>query len=101
MARKRNPDNIHVANLHGQALRHAELRTPTNEAIADLTMLAAGRSDLLAEAAATILGGYLAAPGTKHPKVMTAAALLIEAGADPDLVVGMTDAVRDRMERLG
>ena len=58
--------------------------------------MAGGRADLLAAAAGTILGGYLARPGMSHPQTVYAVALLVLAGADVDLIVEHVDRARAR-----
>ena len=64
--------------------------------MAELEQLAAGRADLLAAAAGSILGGYLSHPGSTHPQALYAVALLVLAGADVDLIVEHVDQARVR-----
>ena len=56
--------------------------------------MANGGADLLAGAAGSILGGYLARPGSTHPQMVYAVALLVLAGADVDLIVDHVDRAR-------
>ena len=58
--------------------------------------MAGDRVDLLAGAAGSILGGYLSRPGMSHPQMVYAAALLVMAGADVDLIVEHVDWARER-----
>jgi hypothetical protein len=69
-----------------------------SEAVAELEELAAGRVDLLAAAAGSILGGYLSRPGMSHPQTVYAVALLVIAGADVDLIVEHVDRARARSQ---
>lgn len=77
-----------MAGLTGAAQRHAgwrELSEPeTAEALAELREIAAGRGDLLAETAGTLLGFYEGELG--EPRAKIAARLCVQAGADPGLI---------------
>jgi hypothetical protein len=64
------------------------------EAVAQLEAMAAGRADLLAAAAGSILGGYLSRPGSTHPQAVYSVALLVLASADVDRIVGQVDRAR-------
>lgn len=99
MGRRLHPDRALEIALTGCARRHAFDGTPRAEALEELRLLAKGRSDLLAEACGLVLGGYLALPGSQHPGILHAAALLAEAGADPRLVAGFADKARDNALR--
>lgn len=99
MGRPLRPDRALEIALTGRARRHALGTTPRNEAIEELRLIAKGRSDLLAEACGLVLGGYLALPGSQHPGILHAAALLAEAGADPRLVAGFADQARNNALR--
>jgi hypothetical protein len=57
-----------------------------------------GRTDLLAAAAGSILGGYLDRPGSTHPQAVYAVALLVLAGADVDHIVKHVDRARGRSQ---
>ena len=82
--------------LNGTATRLAHAEAPLRDAVAELEALAAGRADLLAAAAGSILGGYLSRPGMSHPQAVYAVALLVLAGADVDLIVEHVDRARER-----
>ena len=69
---------------------------PLRGAVAELEAMAGGRADLLAGAAGQILGSYLSRPGSTHPQVIHAVALLVLAGADVDLIVEHVDRARQR-----
>lgn len=99
MRRRLHPDRALEIALTGCARRHALEGTPRTEAIRELRLIANGRADLLAEACGLVLGGYLALPGSQHPGVLHAAALLAEAGADPRLVAGVADKARNNALR--
>lgn len=68
-------------------------------AVAELREVADGRGDLLALACGRALGGFLALPGMHHPGDLHAPALLLEAGADPDLVAVHADQAREHARR--
>lgn len=91
-----SPDVRLGVRLNGTATRLAHAEVPLREAVAELEELAAGRADLLAAAAGSILGGYLAKPGMSHPQAVYAVALLVLAGADVDLLVERVDRARVR-----
>lgn len=55
-------DRILAAKLNGTATNRATNRIPLDQAVADVTELANGRTDLLAEQAASMLGSYLGRP---------------------------------------
>jgi hypothetical protein len=102
-------DRIIVAWLHGAANRHAGWRRPEGEAhaaaMAELRDIATDRkghlrADLLAEAAG-ICRGVALAGGLSTPQMEIMAELLVDAGADPDLVdewvpIGLERADRKR-----
>lgn len=77
---------------------HSHEHTPRDEAVAGLRAIAAGRSDLLAVAAGSILGGYLGAPRTTQLVDVYAAGLLILAEVDPSQIVAYVDDVRRAIE---
>ncbi|WP_447645183.1 hypothetical protein [Nocardioides zeae] len=71
------------------------------QVVGALRDLAAGRGDLLADAAGALLGGYLASPRTTNPVRLAAFAALVAAGAEPDRTVSTADVVRERSQRIG
>lgn len=98
MPRRKNrgldPDTALEITLGATATRlHHDGLTPA-DIITTLRELADGRADLLATAAAGHLGGYLAAPGMRHPATITIAGYLIQAGADTDTIAAETDRIR-------
>lgn len=94
-----HPDRRLEIALSATAGRLAREGALDGDAVAELRDLAAGRADLLAVAAGQALGGYLARPGATTPATVKAAALLIAAGADPDLIAAEVDATRLRSAR--
>jgi hypothetical protein len=92
------PDRILVAQLTGTARHHAKWRDLTADeettAVAELTELAAGRGDLLAEVAGVLEG---ASEGElDEPFARRTAHLCRQAGADPDAIPGWTEEGRRR-----
>jgi hypothetical protein len=83
-----DPDRQTVARLAGTAQLHAPRREPTKAeaaaAVEELREIAAGRGDLLAEAAGLLIGFYRRTVG--ELRAQAAAGFCIAAGADPDLV---------------
>lgn len=97
MPRRSTPDRLLVAKLMGVAERHAAKSTPTDEAVAELQVLARGRADLLAHVAGTELG---AAETGRHPDwPRRAAELCMAAGADETLIPAVQAEVRERLTR--
>jgi hypothetical protein len=88
------PDTALEISLNGTAARLHHEGLPADEIIAELRKIANGRADLLAKAAATHLGGWLAAPGMSHPATVTIAGYLVQAGADPESITDLVDQVR-------
>jgi hypothetical protein len=91
-------DRIIVAELTGEAQRHAGWEPPDDEttaaAVAELRDIAGGRTDLLAEVAGIFLG---TSEGEPHePRARNAADLCRAAGADPDLIPRWVEAGRRR-----
>jgi hypothetical protein len=91
-------DRILVAQLTGEARHRAQWRELTGDeeaaAIAELTALAGGRADLLAEVAGIFEGtseGEL-----DEPLVRQAAALCRKAGADPEAIPAWIEEGRRR-----
>jgi hypothetical protein len=98
--RETDADRILAARITGTATRYARGRTLTEaeeaEALADLTELAAGRTDLLAQVARLAIGfseGSLA-----EPRQQQVAQLLIKAGADQELIPRWIEEGRHRSE---
>jgi hypothetical protein len=81
-------DEVRLAIITGTAVNHARWRPLTADeetaALADLTLVAGGRTDLLAQAAGLALGFHAGA--LDEPRQHQAATLLLKAGADPALV---------------
>ena len=70
-----SPDVLLEVRLNGAATCLAHEDAPLREAVAQLEAMAGGRADLLAGAAGSILGSYLARPGSTHPQMVHAVAL--------------------------
>ena len=90
-----HPDVRLEVALNGAATRLAHDDMPMREAVGQLETMANGRADLLAGAAGQILGSYLSRPGSTHPQMIYAVALLVLAGADVDLIVEHVDRARE------
>ena len=93
-----DPDRLLVAELTGEARRHARWRPLTGEeesaALAEIRALAAGRADLLAEVAGIFEG---ASEGElDEPLARSAARLCREAGADPEAIPAWIEEGRRR-----
>jgi hypothetical protein len=93
-------DRILTARITGTAARYARGRPLTHmeeaEALASLTELATGRTDLLAQVAGLALGFSEGRPD--EPRQQQAAQLLIKAGADQGLLPGWIEEGRRRSE---
>ena len=89
-----HPDTRLEVALNGTATRFAHADAPMREAVEQLEALASGRRDLLAAAAGQILGSYLSRPGSTHPQMVYAVALLVLAGADVERIVEHVDRAR-------
>ena len=85
-------DTLHEAALINRAQLLTDLEISVAAAIDELRDMADGRSDLLANAAASQIGAYLASPRTVDPYHLLAGTFLVLAGADTDRV---EDAVED------
>jgi hypothetical protein len=102
-------DRITVAQLHGASRRHARRPHPTADqreaAVTELADIAAGRADLLAQAAGITAGAHAGDPD--EATYLRAAQLLIDAGADTAQIDYWTgegrrragQAARDRQPR--
>jgi hypothetical protein len=81
-------DELTVAHLTGAARRHASGRAPTDAetaaAVNELTEIAGGRGDLLAEVAGLLMGFYRHT--AEQARAEAAAHYCITAGADLDLI---------------
>ena len=71
-----------------------DLETSIGAAVVELREMAEGRADLLASAAGSQIGTYLASPRTTDPYHLLAGTLLVLAGADTDLVEDAVETVR-------
>ena len=85
-------DTLHEAALIHRAQLLTDLEISVAAAIDELRDMADGRADLLANAAASQIGAYLAAPRSVDPYHLLAGTFLVLAGADTDRV---EDAVED------
>ena len=93
-----DPDRFRLARINGAAGHYAHLRRLTSEqeteALASITMAAAGRVDLLAHAAGILLGFHEGT--TEEPRARHTADLLIKAGADQHQIPRWTEEGRRR-----
>lgn len=91
-------DRVLVGEIRGEARRQGSRRELTADgrtaAVAGLRELAAGRADLLAEVAGTLLGA--SEGGLDEPLMRQAAELCRAAGADEALIPGWVEAERRR-----
>jgi hypothetical protein len=85
-------DTVQEAALISRAQLLTDLEISVAAAIDELRDMANGRTDLLANAAASQIGAYLASPRSTDPYHLLAGTFLVLAGADTDLV---EDAVED------
>lgn len=70
---------------------------PFEAVVEELRDEAAGHTDLLAQAAGSLIGLYLARPTATQPRAVAAFATLVLAGADPQALVARADESRERM----
>jgi hypothetical protein len=94
-------DRLIVAELTGEAQRHARWEPPDEEttaaAVAELRAIAGGRTDLLAEVAGLFLG---TSEGELHePRARNAAEFCRLAGADQDEIPHWVEEGRQRAAR--
>lgn len=94
-SRRLSPDTALMISLQAGARRRLEDGISVDVVIDELRREAGGRDDLLAEAAGSLLGGFLAAPEISPPRVILAAASLVAAGADRARVVERAEKVRE------
>jgi hypothetical protein len=73
------PDQLLSVALHGTAMRYAAEKRNLAESIAELREIAAGRDDILAEAAGIQAGSWYACPATHAGYELVAAGMLIMA----------------------
>ena len=78
--------------------RSAQLLTDLEISVAaafdELRAMAGGRADLLANAAASLIGAYLASPKTTDPYHLLAGTFLVLTGADTHMVENEVESVR-------
>lgn len=93
-------ERILEARITGTTARYAQGRPLTEaeeaEALASITEVAAGRTDLLAQAAGLAIGFSEGTPD--EPRQQQAAELLIKAGADRELIPRWVEEGRRRAE---
>jgi len=85
MRRGRRPldsDRQIEVGLNGRSRYHAT-QLDIHQAVEELRGLAAGREDLTGRALGTILGGFVASPGTANPWHLVGAGLLAQLLMDP------------------
>jgi 3-hydroxyisobutyrate dehydrogenase-like beta-hydroxyacid dehydrogenase len=92
-------DTQHVVALISRAQLLTDLEISVAAAIDELRTMAQGRADLLADAAASQIGAFLASPQKTDPYHLLAGTFLVLAGADTDLVEDAVESVR-RWARL-
>ena len=92
------PDDLLISALHGTAMRRATEQGSMAEAVVELREIAAGRNDLVAEAAGVAAGFWAANPAGQTGTELMAAALLIWAGNPLDYEA-LARWVREGMER--
>jgi hypothetical protein len=90
------PDQLLTAQLQAMAERLARDGGRIDDAVAELRRMAAGRADLLAEAAGISGGYWTARVGFEMGFAPIGAGLLILAGADRDRLQQWVDIGRDR-----
>jgi hypothetical protein len=73
-------DQLLYSALHGTAMRYAAERRNLDESIEELSEIADGRNDILAEAAGITAGSWHAWPSTHVGYELVAAGMLIMAG---------------------
>lgn len=75
-----------------------DLEISVGAAVVELRDMAHGRADLLASAAGSQIGAFLASPRKADPNHLLAGTLLVLAGASPELV---QDAVESARRKTG
>jgi hypothetical protein len=81
-----DPDHALVVRISTEARRLAQGRGRMTKVIRRLERVSEGRTDLLTQAASTLLHNILAEPGGGHRADLLAVGLLVAAGADPEVV---------------
>lgn len=91
-------DNLLTSVLHGTAWRAAVERRSIEDALVELRALAAGRDDVLAEAAGVTAGSWMAWPEIRVGHELLVAGLLIMAAGrmDYDLLAHWTQVGYER-----
>lgn len=77
-------DRLHAGALHGTAWRLAAERGSLSDAVDELRRVAAGRNDLLAEAAGLVVGSWSVRPAMHVGTELFVAGILIAAGSPLD-----------------
>jgi hypothetical protein len=85
--------------LHGTAIRYAAEQRDLAASIEELREMAAGRNDILAEAAGITAGSWLANPAGKVGHELIAAGMLILAGGGRGVPLNYTEL--ERWVRVG
>lgn len=94
-------DGLLYSKLHGQAWRRASARGSIGDAVDELRELAAGRTDVLAEAAGISAGSWSVKAGSCVGTELFTAGLLIYAGADLRVIQRWVDVGRHRASYRG
>lgn len=94
-SRRLSPDTALTISLQAGAGRRLEEGRNMEAVVDALRREAGGRGDLLAHAAGSLLGSFLAEPTIARPNEVLAAAALLVAGADLAAAVARADHVRE------
>ena len=86
-------DNQREVALIRRAQLLTDLEISVGAAVVELRRMAEGRADLLASAAGSQIGTYLASPRKTDPNHLLAGTLLVMAGAKPELVEDTVESV--------
>ncbi len=87
-------DALREIALVNRAQLLTDLESSIGAAVLELREMAEGRADLLASAAGSQIGSYLASPRKTDPHQLLAGTLLVLAGADSDLVDDAVESAR-------
>jgi len=93
-----DPDKQIEIGLNGRAGYHAT-KLDIGQAVEELRDLAAGRDDLTGRALGTILGGFVASPGTANPWHLVGAGLLAQLPLDTDEFLAAFELARANASR--